>query len=511
MRRLSLEDGRNLRHRLPQMRMESLESGYDSGTRLLSTASSCSSDSEMERDIQDGPRPMPASWPDIAPTDLPQGYKEVSTSCDSLCQLYLPADTSTPIHIEEVKDLSLHPQLASNELLITPVVQISPHGMKFHKDKLAIVLLCHCTRPSGVVGEEITVLCSDTGPCQLQRWKRLSERTCEMFRSCVKFSTSHFSLFAVISTLPYHSTELVINFNEGGSLTLPEVCPGFKVTLPVGCLMTESEGETITATVYYSDSPCHSDSSNQEEAALASPVVGLEPHGMHFSQPVEVTLPVPGYTAIREAFPNTSLQVWTAPHNSLCWSHLVDAQLTLNCTGGQYTATFSVYHFSFFELLWDTCKDTLVRLGCGAAVVYRNMRTRYVAVRCQVFMTPPLHDLSFALLVVVYKFGERLSELGNYPWMLTDSGSRRVFLTTGELEATLDGCFTPREEYGEPSLSQSQTLNFTGQDFSLHFAFSLKLNSQHPPLADYQVIGKLRLKQRSSTVMQLNLIKVCSN
>ena len=534
VRRLSLEDGRNLRRTLLKRRLESLESGYDSGTRMLSTTSSCSSDSEAEKDTPEEPLPI-QTWPKFAPSFLPQGYTEVSGSHTVLCQVYLPpGSTSGSVLVEEVKDLSLHPQLASNELLVTPVVRVSPHGLKFRADQPAIVVLPHCTRPSGGTAEEVVVLCSNTGPCELPQWRRVCEGMCDMFESSVKFSTTHFSLFAVISTMPYHSAELVISSNEGGSLTLPE-CPGFQVKFPAGSLMTERGEETITATIYYADSPLngassdprgaspdphgaspdpHGASPNQEEEveglALASPVVGLEPHGIHFSQPVEVTLPVPDYAAIKSALPEASLQLWTASHEALSWSRLVETQLSVDlCRDGQHTVSFSVPHFTFFELLWDTCRDTLMRLGYGAAVVYRSLRARYVAVRCQVFMTPPQLDLTFALLVVVYKFGERLSELGNYPWMLADSGDRQVFLRTGELEAALNGCFEPRTEYGETSLSQSQTLGFTGQDFSLRFAFSLKLSSLHSLLADYQVIGKLQLRQGSGgTAMQLNLIKV---
>ena len=496
VRRRLLKDNCNLR-------LESCESGYDSSTRHHSSASSCSLDSEGDKD---GPPLMPSLWPDIACTDLPHDYKEVSSSCN-LCKLYLstPAEISAHIQIEEIKDHSLYPRLASNELLVTPVVRVSPHGMRFNRDRSAVLLLHHCLKSGGAPGEEFTVMCSNTDCGELPQWERLEEETCDMFQNQVKFSTSHFSLFAVISTFPYHSAQVVISSNKGGSLALPNDCPGFKVTLPIGCVAGREE-TVITAKVYYADLPHPSSGQGNPDLPLASPIVGLEPHGLHFSQPVEVTLPVPDYAAITAALPQASLQLWTAPFDGLSWNHMDDTQLTVNHNGDVYTASFSLRHFSFFELLWNTCKDTLVRLQYGAGVLYQSMRTRYVGVRCQVFMTPPQQDLSFALLVVVYKFGD-LKELGNYPWMLADSGERSVFLKTGELEATLNGSFLPREECGEYSLSQSRTLEYTGQDFSLRFAFSLKLTTPHPQLSDYQVIGKLTLRQ-GTTTQQLNLIKV---
>ena len=562
-RRLSLEDCRHsLRDRVLRTRIESLESGYDSGARLPSTASSCSSDSEVDsedphplvsgrlvgcsevgihtpqtpspnlpapRELVPAERERPVqslliagiphsdpattAWPDFTPSTLPHNYKETPTSCGSLCQLYLPTGTTVPVQMDEVKDLSLHPRLERNELLITPVVRISPHGMRFLEGEPAIVLLCHCTRPSGAPGQVFTVLCSNTGPCQQTQWRKLCRGTCDMFKDHVKFSTTHFSLFAVISTFPYPSSELVISSNEGGSLTLPEDCPGFEVVLPVGCLEAGNGETTITATVYYDDSPCVCPPPHQgAELALASPVVGLEPHGIQFSQPVTVTLPIPDYTAIKTALPAASLQLWTAPPDGHSWSCLTNTPLTLHHTGGTHTASFSVHHFSLFEFVWETwdvCKEALMRLGCGAAVRYRNMRTHYVGVRCQVFMTPPIHDLTFTLLVYVYKFGDRVKELGNYPWMLADSGSKRVFLRTGELEATIVGSFTPNEEHEDTSLSQTKTLSYRGEDLSQQFDFSLKLGDAiQPPLANNQVLGKLRLSQPGCSPWAISLIKV---
>ena len=511
-RALPIVGHRSLRSSLLQMRMESFESGYNSGAQLASTSSCSSLESEGGR--TEDPALSP-TWPKFSPSLLPHGYTEQYSSHSNLCQVFLPPGASGCAAVEEVNELSLHPRLPKNHLLITAVVRVSPHGMAFSADKPAILVLSHCTRPSAVCEERVAVLCSNTSHSQQPQWRQMPEDTpCTLYEKCVMFSTAHFSLFAVALVMPYHSASLIIGCNEGGKLTVPE-CPGFEVTVLAGSL-PPGGGETITGTVYYTDPPTPDCSDGPEAGlSLASPVVGLEPHGIQFIQPVTVSLPVPNYAAIMSAVHGASLQLWTASpsEGALQWSRVSGVDLSLEPSdGGTHTASFLVSHFSFFELLWDVCRDTLVRLGYGASLVYSSLRARYVAVRCQVFMTPPLQDLTFALLVVVYKFGEQLRQLGNYPWLLADSGERRVFLQTGELVAQLDGCFEPRRECGESGLSQALRLSFSGQDFSLRFAFALKLNSLQLPLQDYQAIGKLRMRQQNgATAMELNLIKVCRN
>lgn len=501
----------SLRCSLLQMRMESFESGYNSGAHLPSTSSCSSLESEEGKaGVDSAPSP---TWPKFSPSFLPHGYTEHYSSHNKLCQVFLPPGAPGCVVVEEVKDLSLHPTLPNNHLLITAVIRVSPHGMTFSTDKPAILVLSHCTRPSAACEERVAVLCSNTSHGQQLQWRQMHEDTpCAMYEKCVVFPTTHFSLFAVALVMPYHSASLIIDCNEGGKLTVPE-CPGFEVTVPAGSLPPGGE-QTITGTVYYTDPPTpHCPEGLEENLSLASPVVGLEPHGIEFTQPVMVSLPVPDFVAITSAVHGASLQLWTASpsHGALQWHRVDGVDLSLEPSdGGTHTASFLVSHFSFFELLWEVCRDTLVRLGYGASLVYGSLRARYVAVRCQVFMTPPLQDLTFALLVVVYKFGEQLRQLGNYPWLLADSGERHVFLQTGDLVAQLDGCFEPRRECGESSLSQTQSLSFSGQDFSLRFAFALKLSSLQLPLQDYQVIGKLRMRrQNGATAMELNLIKVC--
>ena len=475
---------------------ESTESGYNSPSQRL--FSSCSSLTDQEDEDFNFQLPV------FTPYALPEGYTQ---ACNTpLCQIYLPAEYGQNVCIEIVKDLSFHPQVCPNELLVTPVVRIVPHGLTFPSDRPAIVVLSHCTWPNSQ--EVLVPLCSNTGLYEPPMWTKLEPGcNCEVFQDCITFSTTHFSLFAAVSVLPYPSTKADIN-NEGGILTLPELS-GFKVHVPPDSVHTDIP-ITVQATVYYAD---HIKSDHN--LSLATACVGLEPHGMEFRTPILVSIPIPDFAAIKTSFQDAQLQLWTSPYideYTLHWEQVPNAHISVQEGVSGHIATFQVNHFSFFELLWTICRDTLQTLGYGAAFVYRHLpsRTRYVSIRCQVFMSQPLDDQTFGLLVAVYKFGEPLTTLSNYKWMLADTGSKHTFLKTGELCVSLEGCFEPRRDIGETVLSRRAEIQFAGEDFCLRFEFALRLRDDVMfPLVDHQIIGKLYIHQWDGTTpVELNLIKV---
>ena len=489
-------------YRLLLCKTESTESGYDSGARLFSTSSS----SSLNTNDSD---PDPDPWPKFHPSRLPQGYADACSE-GQLCHVYLPEGCTDQVNIEIVKDLSLHPPVRPNELLITPVVRITPHGLSFDGDTPAIVVLSHCTRPSAC-RHGLVPLCSSTNLCQPPYWTRVVESSndgaagCEMFQDCIVFATTHFSLFAVLSVVPYPTVMAELDPHVGGVLSIPDL-PGFHVSIPPDSMDSRT---LVQATVYYADRPCH----NHEDSplALASACFGLEPHGMEFRKPIKITIPIPDLDVIQTAFhDNAMLKLWHSPfitEDTFHWEPIENSPISID---GQ-TATFSVTHFSFFKLLWALCRDALLRLGYGASFVYSQLssRARYVSVRCQVFMSVPLPDLTFGLLVIVYKFGEPLKELSNYKWAMADTGDKHVFLRTGDISLTLSGYFEPRGEFGETSLSRCAVVDFTGEDFCLRFEFALRLKELQLPLLDHQLIGKLCVSHNDGvTPIELNLIKV---
>ncbi len=486
------------------------ESGYDSSAKLASTSTSCSSLNNLENEegeeMEEGGLSL---WPRFCQRALPDGYTEVCEA--SLCQVYLPEGCRQNISVDIVKDVSLHPRTRPNELLITPVIRISPHGLTFDSEKPAILVLSHCTKPSGCI-HRLVPLCSSTAPSQPPVWERMAPTTeCEIFKNCVMFTATHFSLFAVVSVLPYPTAAAQIDPNDGGTLFVPDF-PGFSVRFPANCIVSPDPSTSVQATVYYTDLPyCL-----QNALAQASASVGLEPHGIQFTTPVHVTIPVPDYTAIMATFRGAYLQLWYSPYDSdglFDWELVEDAAISVSDSPNGYVATFSVSHFSLFELLWSVCRETVTRLGYGAGSLYQHLSSRasYVSVRCQVFMSPPLPDLSFGLLVTVYKFGEPLSDLSNYRWLLADTGSKHVFLRTGEVAVVLDGHFSPRSDLGESEeLRREAVIDFSGQDFCLRFEFALRLREEVGlPLQDHQLLGKLRVgPPNGSAPIDLNLIKV---
>ncbi len=485
------------------------ESGYDSCTRAISTSTSCSSLQDFANPEEVGEDGI-KMWPQFGPEDLPVGYTEVCK--EPLCQVYLPGGCRQQVFIEVVKDISLHPSTRQNELLITPVVQISPHGLRFDSDTPAVVVLSHCTKPSHS-DHRLVALCSNTASLQPPKWERMESTDCRVFQDCVVFTTTHFSLFAVVLVVPYPTATSQICPINGGTLTISDF-PGFSVHFPANCINSPSPS-TVQATVYYADSPY---SPQDPSVAQASACIGLEPHGMKFITPVEITLPVPDYDSIVSSLHGARLQLWYSPCGGdgvFDWQVMEDAVISINEGRGGHTATFSVSHFSLFELVWSVCRETVARLGYGAGFVYRHLSSgaSYVSVRCQVFMSPPLPDLSFGLLVIVYRFGEPLNDLSNYQWLLADTGNKHVFLRTGEIFVALSGHFSPRSDLGESDdLWREAIMDFSGQDFCLRFEFALRLREGVGlPLCDHQLLGKLRVGPPSgSAPIDLNLIKVCT-
>ena len=464
----------------------SFDSGYESGQRCRSTSASSvdTSDTDMGDLVQ---------WPLFERSQLPDGYSPVAEN--SLCQIFLPEGCKDKVSIELVKDLSLHPEVRANELLITPVVHITPHGLNFAMEEPAIVVLPHCTKPSGSheSKQDLVPVYSNSGLNQPPAWGKLDGQcSCEIFQDYVLFKTTHFSLFAVLLVQPYPSASISIGPDYGGLLTVPEL-PGFEVNLPP----TFGEEITVTASVYYDDAPYNNAT---DEHTLASSCVSIEPHGAQFETPVQITLPIPDYAEILTHFPSAKLELWCAPgvpSQPEDWERLQNVNISITQRNGTYVLTFTTTHFSFWETLWDIGRRALQKLGLGTSI--SSFRARYVSVRVQAFMSLPVRAMeiqTFGLLVAVYKFGTPLSHLSNYPWPLLDTGSKRIYLQLGLLEVSIQGCFSALE-YEDPTnpLSRStELIEFNGDDFCQRFEFALQLRPGYE-LHKGMLMGKLHFKQ----------------
>ena len=480
---------------------EGEEEEEEEGSRNNEENSEREEDSEVERDLMHncaGGTPLHFS-PDV----LPPLYSWVTT--EHSCQVYLPhGHDLMEVQVHSVQDHSLLPSLQPNEILATPVVSVQPHGMRFPPDSPAVLVIPHCIDPSVLSGAQLIPLCSNTSSRQSPEWKKLDNSTVEIFSNCVKLTTVHFSLFAVLLHWPYPSAMVEADPQRGARVTVPEV-PGLSVELPPGAVQ---EPISLKAVVYFGDEPYHVCSG----AALASACIGLEPHGQQFNKPVEICVPIPDGGLICEEF-GGQLSLWHAEYSEegapLHWEQEDVLYELQEVEPGLHVVHFSVTHFSWFKWMWDLPQAVLRAAQAGAVHVFQHMRLRAISVRCQVLMSPPIHDRTCGMAVAVFRFGEPLRSIANYKWILADSGERRRYLRTGTVEVVLTGLFQPISEFEENELKD--TVIFTGQDFCLEFALKLK-ETVELPLHDHQVIGKLVLKeitgQSGRAVISVNLIKV---
>ena len=96
----------------------------------------------------------------------------------------------------------------------------------------------------------------------------------------------------------------------GGSLKLPDLIPGLKISFPRGSC---PEDITASVKVLYDYEPwdpttatSRGSHGREAEAGLASPILMLGPHGYQFDtrkKPVEIEVPIPHYREILELFP----------------------------------------------------------------------------------------------------------------------------------------------------------------------------------------------------------------
>ncbi len=512
----SLESCKNLR-RYILSQQGSFESGYESNQRHHSSSSASSdcvsTDIEFSEssDIESDSIASNQQWKRFdSGTELPKGY--VNASVNQFCRVYLPEDCKGGIEIHDVKDMSFHPMLKDNELLVTSVIRVTPHGRTF-ESKPAIIVLPHCTK-KGFSQMNLIPMCSNTGEFETTDWMAIDPfpEVCEIFENHIMFTTSHFSFFAVVASFPYPSSSIRVGPNIGGDLLIPEL-PLFSLHIPDNSL---AQSITIKGTVYYCDSAYRP----PNDYALASACVGLEPHGTEFNNPVIVRVPIPDYRRIRAHYPDAKLELWCSLKSigdadiPCDWNRTKDVNIQLDSSC--QIATFEITHFSRYEFIWNIGSTLLQKLGLGAATIYNTLssRSRFISVRLQAFMSQPyLRSLTFGLVVTVFKFGDPLLPPSNYPLLVADSGTKRIHLRVGDLHVKIEGCFSASLDVGEELERKGRIVDFTGEDFCERFEFALNLKSDVPfPLQEGQVLGKLRFIQwENSNPLQksYNLMMVC--
>ena len=115
---------------------------------------------EGEKGEEEGEEEEEGELPTFNSDLLPDSYTKSFSS--ELCSVYLPRECgagAVVVSAREVRDHSFHPsprrlsleqqqQCPACELLITPVVEVSPHGLTFPPTGPAIIVLAHCGTPN---------------------------------------------------------------------------------------------------------------------------------------------------------------------------------------------------------------------------------------------------------------------------------------------------------------------------------------------------------------------------
>ena len=151
-------------------------------------------------------------------TELPK-EDYVCVARNSLCLVYLPQHVNEKLSIKTVTDERLYPRIASNEIIITPVVCITPSNANLSLEKPAIIELAKTIELSDKEGDN-KVIPLYTKP-NYSGWNQLgtgSVVNCRVLQDRISFQVTHFSLYTVISRKPYPSSSVRV---KPASVTAP--------------------------------------------------------------------------------------------------------------------------------------------------------------------------------------------------------------------------------------------------------------------------------------------------
>ena len=349
---------------------------------------------------------------------------------NSFCLVYMPSNYFQKLFVEDV-GVSDNLKLSANEILLTPAVCISPHGLTFSSNKPAIIELMKTVKLTKLNDNtKLVPIFSDSAH---QEWKKLNSSSyCEMIDDRVVFDTTHFSYFAVIAQFSLPSATVTINPDDGHQsqpvkLTISQL-PGFKVEIPPTCVQSSTD---VTATVHYDDPKLFN---SNDRVSLATPCVALEPHNTHFTGRISITIPIPNYVEIIKENPDIKLQLWYSPRFSegmvAKWKPIEDSDVKISrdCEDN-YLATAYITHFTFFTFLWDKTIDYCM-----------NFFVERIHGRCQVFMTRETKFgsfINFGIAVLLYPFRSPYLTWQNYDYILYDSVTP-VDFTVGKVQCKIE-------------------------------------------------------------------------
>ena len=336
----------------------------------------------------------------------------VCAAQSSNCLVYLSKDVNQKLSIKTVTDTNIHPKIASNEIELSPIVCITPDNATVSLNKPAVIeLLKNIELSEKDTKNEIIPLCAET---ETSEWRELgSECNCKVHEDRISFEVLHFSLYAVISRKPYPSSTKIVKPSADTSapteVTISDL-PGFKLQIPP-CSVNANQDVKITATMLYD---CTAVCSEEDRNCLASSCIGLEPHGITFSENVSISIPIPNYAEVMENNPNAQLEVW---HSDVAANkrNLVDHCLCKD-EDGQYIVAVEIKHFSTFITKF---KNLVSHLKSPFNSSFN------IEARCQVFMSQETVIESQLIFGIAVLFSPHKNEPDsipqNYKRVLADS------------------------------------------------------------------------------------------
>ena len=336
----------------------------------------------------------------------------VCAAQSSNCLVYLSKDVNQKLSIKTVTDTNIHPKIASNEIELSPIVCITPDNTTVSLNKPAIIeLLKNIELSEKDTKNEIIPLCAET---ETSEWRELGlECNCKVHKDRISFEVMHFSLYAVISRKPYPSSTKIVKPSADTSaptqVTISDL-PGFKLQIPP-CSVNADQDVKITATMLYD---CPAVCSEEDRNCLASSCIGLEPHGITFSENVSISIPIPNYAEVMENNPNAQLEVW---HSDVAVNkrNLVDHCLCKD-EDGQSIVVVEIKHFSTFITKF---KNLVSHLKSPFNSSFN------IEARCQVFMSQETVIESQLIFGIAVLFSPHKNEPDsipqNYKHVLADS------------------------------------------------------------------------------------------
>eukprot|EP00118_Oscarella_pearsei_P006902 m.32303 g.32303 ORF g.32303 m.32303 type:complete len:848 (+) comp31624_c0_seq1:92-2635(+) len=376
------------------------------------------------------------------------------------------ANKANQFNIETLHSSLYFPSLEVNEMLISPIIALEPHGSHFLDSDPALVWIKHSGEPGN--NQKVIALVSDTPTCDTPSWHPIDACNYVVSRQYVIIKTTHFSLFTAKLLDPYPEVSQHVQAGKSATISMPAF-PGLTIQIPGTCV---DDDVTVTLKVLHSN----------DDVSLASPIVKITPHGYNFNanspKPVKVTLPIPNLVAICKK--SINIQLLHKSSDGADWE-LWPGPINMESVGCHGRLTFTTMHFSYFKAIFDECILLLRQAQLGAIYYYNQLRGFNVQLMCKAFMTEIGSDQSFSVCLMCYQFGQEPVQIGNYP--ITLSSAQRKILRVGDIQVRLKGHFFGLVEVDETLIKE---IHFDGRNFTIEFA--VRAETTKPK---WGVIGKI--------------------